>query len=360
MSAHGREGKEAHGAVCVTGGLGFVGSRLCEALLEQGRPVRCVDSLVGRYAPGTGPEAAARLAARGAEVVHAHLGKAPDEIVIDGANAVIHLAALPGVRTRRPLAVLLRENARAAERLARAAAERGARFVLASTSSVYGDAARLPTPESAAPAPLGRYAVSKLEAERACLAAAETVVVRLFTVYGPGQRPDMAFARWIRALLRREPVPWRARPGAARDFTYVDDAVAGLLAALNRGRPGHAYNISGHAPVAVRDALSLVERAAGRRAALDVRPPSTREARITAGCPRKAAAELAYVPRMPLADGVERQLAAARAANRGRPPRARAPARAARPPSGSGSGGGARGWERPRRAVRRDAAPDRG
>jgi UDP-glucuronate 4-epimerase len=359
MAAHEREGK-AHGAVCVTGGLGFVGSRLCEELVEQGRSVRCVDSLVGRYAPGTGPEAATRLAARGAEVVHAHVGTAPDELVIDGADAVIHLAALPGVRTRRPLAVLLRENARAAERLARAAAERGARFVLASTSSVYGDAARLPTPESAAPAPLGPYAVSKLEAERACIAAAEAVVIRLFTVYGPGQRPDMAFARWIRALLRRKPVPWRARPGAARDFTYVDDAVAGLLAALDGGRPGHAYNISGHAPVAVRDALSLIERAAGRRAALDVRPPSGREARITAGCPRKAAAELAYVPRVPLADGVERQLAAARAATRERPPRARARARGARLPSGSGSGGVARGWERPRPAVRRDAAPDRG
>lgn len=359
MGADGRE-STARGAVCVTGGLGFVGSRLCEALLEQGRSVRCVDNLVGRYAPDTGPAAAARLAARGADVVHAHVGTAPDELVIDGADAVIHLAALPGVRTRRPLGVLLQENARGAERLARAAAGCGARFVLASTSSVYGDAARLPTPESAAPAPLGRYAVSKLEAERACIAAADAVVVRLFTVYGPGQRPDMAFARWIRALLRRLPVSWCARPGAARDFTYVDDAVAGLLAALDRGRPGQAYNISGHAPVAVRDALALIERAAGRRAALDVRPPPAREARITAGCPRKAAAELAYVPRMPLAEGVERQLAAARAATRDWPPRARARARGVRSLSGSGSAGAARGWEPPRPAVRRDAAPDRG
>ena len=340
----------------MTGGLGFVGSRLCDALLDQGRSVRCVDSLVGRYAPGAGPEAATRLKARGAEVVHAHVGTAPDDLVIDGADAVIHLAARPGVRTRRPLAELLRENARGAERLARAAAERRARFVLASTSSVYGDAMLLPTPESAALAPLAPYALSKLAAERACAGDAEAVVVRLFTVYGPRQRPDMAFARWIRALLGGQPVPWRARAGAVRDFTYVDDAVTGLIAALDRGRPGQAYNVSGHAPVAVLDAFVFIERATGRRAALDVRPPSPREARITAGCPRKAASELGYLPRTALADGLERQLAATRE----RPPRARARARGARPRSGSGSGGVARGWERPRPAARRDGATDRG
>jgi UDP-glucuronate 4-epimerase len=356
MTANGRP-TSAYAAVCVTGGLGFVGSRLCDALLDQGRSVRCVDSLVGRYAAGAGHQAAARLTARGAEVVEAHVGAVPDDLVLDGADAVIHLAALPGVRTRRPLAELVRENARSAERLAGAAAERGARFVLASTSSVYGDAARVPTPECTPPAPLGPYAFSKLEAERAC---PEAVVARLFTVYGPGQRPDMAFARWIRALLRRRPVPWRARPGAIRDFTYVDDAVAGLIAALDRGCPGQFYNVSGHRPVPVREALSLIERAVGRTAALDRLPPSCREARLTAGCPRKAASELDYLPRTPLAAGIERQLAAARAATDGRRPGGRARARAARSRSGSESQAAARGLVSPRPAVPRDGATDPG
>ena len=358
-------GDGANGLVCVTGGLGFVGSRLCHALLDSGRSVRCVDSLVGRYAPGNGPAAERGLAARGAEIVRAHAGAAPDDVVLDGAEAVIHLAALPGVRTPRPLAELWRENTAATERLARAAAERGVRFVLASTSSVYGDAVRLPTPEDALPAPLGAYALSKLAAERACLAAArergaDAVVVRLFTVYGPGQRPDMAFARWIRALATGRPLSWHARTGAVRDFTYVDDAVAGLLAALDRGRRGQVYNVSGQAPVPLGEALVLIERAVGRRATLERMPAWGGEARITAGCGRKSAAELGYAPRTTLAAGVGRQVAATRAASPGRRLGARARARAALSRSGWESRAAARGWEWPPRVVRPDAAPDRG
>jgi UDP-glucuronate 4-epimerase len=351
------ERRAGNGTICVTGGLGFLGSRVCHALLDLGRSVRCVDSLVGSYAPDNGPAAARALAARGAEIVHAHVGAVPDELVLDGAEAVIHLAGLPGVRTPRPFAELWRENASASQRLARSAAERGVRFVLASTSSVYGDAVELPTPEEAPPAPLGPYALSKLAAEGAC---PEAVVVRLFTVYGPRQRPDMAFARWIRALLRGRPLPWYARAGAVRDFTYVDDAVAGLVAALERGRPGEAYNVSGQAPVSLGEALALIERTVGRRARLARQPAWSGEARITAGCRRKSAAELGYAPRTTLVAGIERQVAAARAASRGRRPGVRARARAALSRSGWESEAAARGWEWPRPVARPDAATDPG
>jgi UDP-glucuronate 4-epimerase len=349
------------GTVCVTGGLGFVGSRLCHALLDRGRPVRCVDSLVGSYAPGNGPAAATALAARGAEIVHVHGGVASDELTLAGAEAVIHLAALPGVRTPRPFATLWRENTRATERLARAAAQRGARFVLASTSSVYGDAVHLPTPEDAPPSPLGPYAVSKLAAERACLTAArelgaDALIVRLFTVYGPGQRPDMAFARWIRALATGRPVPWHARAGTVRDFTYVDDAVAGLLAALDRGRSGQAYNVSGQSPVPLREALAVIERAVERTATLERRPAWSGEARVTAGCVRKSAAELGYAPRTTLAAGVERQVAASPRPRLG----GRARARASLSRSGWESRAAARVLEWPRPVVRPGAAPDPG
>jgi UDP-glucuronate 4-epimerase len=351
------------GTVCVTGGLGFVGSRLCHALLDSGRPVRCVDSLVGSYAPGNGPAAASALAARGAEIVRVHAGVAADELALAGAEAVIHLAALPGVRTPRPFATLWRENTKATERLARAAAERGARFVLASTSSVYGDAVHVPTPEDAPPSPLGPYAVSKLAAERACLTAArelgaDAVIVRLFTVYGPGQRPDMAFARWIRALATGQPVRWHARAETVRDFTYVDDAVTGLLAALDRGRSGQAYNVSGQAPVPLREALAVIEHGVGRTASLERLPAWSGEARVTAGCARKSAAELAYAPRTRLAAGVERQVAAARAASPRPRLGGRAGARASLSLSGWESRAAARVLEWPRPAVRPGAAPD--
>ena len=290
--------------VLVTGGLGFIGSRLCPALLDAGFRVRCVDDLSGSYAIGTGPAGAAALAARGADVVIAPAGPAH----VRGVEAVIHLAALPGVRTSRPATVLHAANVELPARLARAAARRGARFVFVSSSSVYGNSERLPTPEDTPPSPLNPYAASKVEAEAAVLGAGgDPVIVRPFTVYGPGQRPEMAFARWIAALDSGEPLPWRAAPGTARDFTYVDDAVAGLVAALVRGRSGEAYNVSGWRSVTLRAALDLLDP----DAELSELPHLSSEVLATSGCGRKASAELGYSPRVDLATGLEGQLVAA-------------------------------------------------
>jgi UDP-glucuronate 4-epimerase len=291
------------GLVLVTGGLGFVGSRLCHALIEGGMRVRCVDNLSGAYSPGVGTTAAGALAARGAEIVVEDA--APSHV--RGADGVIHLAGLPGVRTRHAPARLQEANVALSARLARAAHRAGARFVLVSSSSVYGDARELPTPEGAPLAPLNPYAESKVAAERAVLGqGGDALVVRPFTVYGPGQRPEMAFARWIAAIGAGEPVPWLAAPGSARDFTYVDDAVAGVVAALRRGRAGEAYNVSGWRSVELREALALL----GPARVCEL-PSSSAEARVTSGCGRKAVAELGYSPRVELATGLARQAAAA-------------------------------------------------
>jgi nucleoside-diphosphate-sugar epimerase len=226
---------------------------------------------------------------------------------VAGVDAVLHLAGLPGVRTQRSRDELGEANVALPARLARAARGAGARFVLVSSSSVYGDARVLPTPEHARPAPLNAYAESKLAAERVVLVAGgDAVVVRPFTVYGPGQRPEMAFARWIDSIAAGRAVPWHAAPGTARDFTYVDDAVAGIVAALRHGRGGEAYNVSGWRPVDLRDALALLGPTAVREL-----PCSSAEARVTSGCGRKAAAELGYAPRVDLATGIARQLEAA-------------------------------------------------
>ena len=265
--------------VLVTGGLGFIGSRLCRALLDEGIHVRCVDNL-------SGPSA--------------------DPSHVRGMDAVIHLAALPGVRTRRTPAALHATNVELTDRLAAAADKQRARFVFVSSSSVYGEARVLPTPEHSPLSPLNAYAASKVAAERAVLArGGDAVIVRPFTVYGPGQRPDMAFARWIAAIQAGEPIPWHAVPGTARDFTYVDDAVAGIIAALRHGRSGEAYNISGWRSASLRDALDLLGPAEIREL-----PRCGAEALVTSGCGRKASAELSYQPRVDLATGLERQLAA--------------------------------------------------
>jgi UDP-glucuronate 4-epimerase len=276
--------------ILVTGGLGFIGSRLCGALLAEGFGVRCVDDLSGSHAT---------QAPAGAEVVIAPA----DPVHLVGMDAVIHLAARPGVRTRSAPAALRGSNVELADRLASAAARQNTRFVFVSSSSVYGDARVLPTPEHSPLTPLNPYAASKAAAEKAVLAdGGDPVIVRPFTVYGPGQRPDMAFARWIAAMKAGEPIPWHAAPGTARDFTYVDDAVAGLIAALRQGRSGEAYNISGWRSVDLREALALLRPAAVREL-----PRSAEEALVTSGCGRKAAAELGYAPRVRLAEGLRRQ-----------------------------------------------------
>jgi nucleoside-diphosphate-sugar epimerase len=292
--------------VLVTGGLGFIGSRLLPRLLQEGFAVRCVDDLSAPTAFAGGPAAAAALAAHGVEVV---LDRARP-IHLAGMDAVIHLAALPGVRSARAPSLLQAVNVDLAGRLARAAARKGARFVFTSSSSVYGNAAVLPTPEGDPPAPLNAYAESKVAAEAAVLAAGgDPVIVRPFTVYGPGQRPDMAFARWIRALAAHEPLPWHAPAGTARDFTYVDDVVAGILAALRRGRTGRVYNLSGWRPVPLPEALALL--AGEREPPLRELPTSTAEAYVTHGCGERAATELGYAPGVELAEGLQRQLEAA-------------------------------------------------
>ena len=294
--------------ILVTGGLGFIGSHVSAALLDEGERVSVVDDLSGSYAPGTGPDAARALSARGAEVT---IGRA-DPAQLQGVDAVIHLAGLPGVRTGRSPAALHEANVVLTERLVRAASVRGIRFVLVSSSSVYGNARELPTPEHAPAAPLNPYAKSKVHAEAVVREdGADAVIVRPFTVYGPGQRPEMAFARWTRLLTAREPLPWYGAPGTARDFTYVDDAARGILAALRRGRAGEAYNLSGWRSVELRAALAMLEDALGRQAALRTTPGSGGEVHVTAGCGLKAAGELGYAPRVELAAGIERQLAAA-------------------------------------------------
>ncbi len=336
--------RDAH-PVLVTGGLGFIGSRLCEELLRRGRRVLCVDDLRGVYAPSTGPAAVEPLRALGAEVVLTDAANVP----FCGIGAVIHLAGLPGVRSRRPADEVRESNAVLSRHLVEAAAAAGARFVLGSTSSVYGDAARLPTPEHSPPAPLNAYACSKLAAELAVREAAlrrgaDASIVRMFTVYGPGQRPDMAFARWIRALLAEIPLPWCAPAGAARDFTYVDDAVSGLIAALDRGRPAEAYNVSGGRGVPVDEALTLLEEELRvSRTGLESRVSPATEARVTAGCGRKATVELGYTPRVGLAEGLRLQVEATLAASPARRPFEPRRAPLGRHPSGRGSRAGARG-----------------
>jgi UDP-glucuronate 4-epimerase len=305
--------------VCVTGGLGFLGSRLCTALADEGYKVVCVDELSADYAPGAGHDAAETLATRpGVDVVVQGLNHAQLERVLPRADAIIHLAALPGVRSRHSFSELWQENVLLTERLVAHAARRGVRMVFASSSSVYGDAVVQPTPEDAAPAPLSAYATSKLAAENACLAAAhrqraDVTIVRLFTVFGPGQRPDMAIARWTEAIRGGVPITWHVHPGGARELTHVDDAVRGLIAALERGRPGEAYNLGGCGSHRLEEVLGIIEQQLGLRARMVRTNPPALDPVRTEACQCKSALELGYRPAIALEEGIRSQLRASAA-----------------------------------------------
>ena len=303
--------------VVVTGAAGFIGSHVCERLLADGRDVTGIDAFTRFYARSA-KEAnlAAMRDAPGFRLAQRNLltgGLAAD---LEGAAAVCHLAGRPGVR-RGAEAVFEAGNVQTTQAVLRAAsAARVPRVVLGSSSSVYG-AARGPVAEDVPPRPLSPYGRSKLRAERLAQRLAanlgiELVVLRYFTVYGPRQRPDMAFARFIAAALAREPMPLLGDGRQRRDFTFVGDACHATALALERGRPGAIYNVSGGRAAQLSEAFGLLAATLGRPVELERAAPDSREPRNTEADLRRSAAELGWAPSVALEEGIERQVAHAR------------------------------------------------
>jgi nucleoside-diphosphate-sugar epimerase len=241
--------------------------------------------------------------------------------LLDGIDGVFHLAAQPGVRGSwgDTFAVYLRDNVLVSQRLFEAAARSGVRIVFASTSSVYGNAESYPTHEQLLPRPVSPYGVTKLACESLARTYAEcfdleAIVLRYFTVYGPRQRPDMAFARIISALLGETPFPVYGTGDQSRDFTYVGDAAEATVAAMEGGRAGTTYNVGGGSETTLRDVIALVERLAGRRLAVRYEPAALGDVRRTAADSTRIRSELGWRPRSSLAEGLAAQIGAARPA----------------------------------------------
>jgi UDP-glucuronate 4-epimerase len=258
----------------VTGCAGFIGSHLAESLLRDGHEVVGVDLLLDNYPPAVKWENLAR--AREFDSFHLRsldLGEAALEPLVEDCDVIFHLAAEPGVRTSwgTRFESYERNNVLATQRLLEALKPwPDKRVVYASSSSVYGDAERLPTDEDALPRPYSPYGVTKLAAEHLCVLyhgnyGLATVSLRYFSVYGPRQRPDMAFHRFCRAALQRTSLTVFGDGEQARDFTFVDDVVAATrAAALAPGAPGRVYNIGGGSRTSVNEALALIASFVGR------------------------------------------------------------------------------------------------
>jgi nucleoside-diphosphate-sugar epimerase len=305
----------------VTGCAGFLGSHVVEALLRRGHEVVGIDAFTDYYGREVKEANLGRAHKRSAfSLVETDLAEDSLAPLLSGVDGVFHLAAQPGVRGSwgDTFAVYLRDNVLASQRLFEASARSRTRVLLASTSSVYGNAESYPTHEAMTPRPVSPYGVTKLACESLARTYAESfgleaIVLRYFTVYGPRQRPDMAFARIVTALLSQTPFHVYGSGEQSRDFTYVGDAVEATIAAMEGGHAGATYNVGGGSETTLRDVIALFERLSGMP--LDVRhePTALGDVRRTAADTRRIRSELGWRPKMSLAEGLGQQLAAARA-----------------------------------------------
>jgi len=300
----------------VTGCAGFIGSHLCEALLADGDEVVGLDAFTSFY-PRPAKERNLR-AARADPRFSLRERDACDgcDDVLAEVDGVFHLAGQPGVRDSWGVGFepYLHANLLAGQRVFEAAAERGARVVFASSSSVYGEAPGRPAAEDDSPRPISPYGVTKLACETLARAYAverglDVVCLRYFSVYGPRQRPDMAFARIVASLFGGPPFPLLGSGGQVRDFTYVGDVVAATVLAMSGAPRGAVYNVGGGTPASLAEAMAMCERLTGRR--LEARPsrPAPGDPLRTCADTRRIRAGLGWQPQTTLAEGLEAQIA---------------------------------------------------
>jgi nucleoside-diphosphate-sugar epimerase len=316
------------GRVLVTGCAGFLGSHLSERLVASGEEVLGVDCFTDYYPREQKDANLERLRDRRRFTLRElDLGSDALDGVVEGIDTVFHLAAQPGVRGSfgMSFARYVHDNILATQRLLEASAEAGVRtFVYASSSSVYGDSLTFPTAEETERAPISPYGLTKLATEELArvygrLEGMRTVGLRYFTAYGPRQRPDMAFAKFLRAALARVPVRVLGDGMQVRDFTFVDDVVEGTIAAARRGAQGAVYNVGGGTQVRLLDALRKMEELLGMPIAVDHLPNARGDVRRTCSDPRRAARDLGFTPGVSLEEGLARQVEWALDRSRPRP-----------------------------------------
>jgi len=301
--------------VLVTGAAGFLGSRLVERLLGQGHRVTGVDCFTDYYDPEMKREnLSAAKSQPGFRLLEWDLAE-HDLAGLPQPEVVYHLAAQAGVRASwgKDFGVYLRQNLLATQRLLeRYQARPPKRFVYASSSSVYGDAERLPTSEDDRPRPFSPYGVTKLAAEHLCLLyqrnyGLPAVALRFFTVYGPRQRPDMGFHRFFEAVRAGRALEIYGDGTQSRDFTFVEDILDAVEAAGDRGAPGGVYNVGSDRPVTVLEVLDKIRAVTGERVDVTFRPKVAGDAPHTASDITRARRDLGYEPRVTLDQGLAAQ-----------------------------------------------------
>jgi len=298
----------------ITGVAGFIGSTLAERLVADGVDVVGIDCFTDYY-PRAMKERnlSGLLTSRGFRFVESRIQDADLQALLADRTHVFHLAAQAGVRKSwgRDFAIYTENNIEATQILLEAATRMPSleRLVYASSSSVYGDNTPMPFREDAMTQPVSPYGVSKLAAEQPCFLyfanfKVPTVSLRYFTVYGPRQRPDMGFHKFLRATILGEPIAVYGDGEQTRDFTFVQDIVSANIAASIRGVPGRVYNIGGGSRVSVNEVLDLIGRIAKRRPVVRVDSVQKGDMRHTYADTSLARADLAFAPTVGLEEGL--------------------------------------------------------
>ncbi|WP_374651107.1 NAD-dependent epimerase/dehydratase family protein [Dongia sp.] len=311
-------------AVLVTGAAGFIGSHVAQALLDGGEQVVGLDNLNAYYDIALKEARLRKLRKPGFAFVKADVAQQPQFLSALAPHccevtAIVHLAAQAGVRhsIEQPLDYLsanlaghlhMLELARSLPRLQH--------MVYASSSSVYGASRKIPFAlDDPVDQPVSLYAATKrsdelMSAAYASLYRIPLTGLRFFTVYGPAGRPDMAYFKFTSAILAGRPIEVNGDGRQSRDFTYIDDIVGGIVAALARPPQGvvphRIYNLGNDQPEALSRLIEVIEKACGRRAEIEYRPPSPGDVPATWADISESRADLGYAPKIPLVEGVAR------------------------------------------------------
>ncbi len=290
----------------VTGAAGFIGSTLLRTLLDRGHDAVGWDSFTRYYDPAVKEDNASGLPVQRVDVTEG-------ELSLDGVDGVFHLAGQPGVLSfGTAFANYVRENVLATQRLFEVAAPAGVRTVLASSSSIYGDAAAYPTREDATPLPLSPYGITKLACEHLAYAygrelGLEAVTLRYFTIFGPRQRPDMAFTAMATALAEGRPFELFGDGTQSRSFTYVDDAVEATILAMERGAAGGIYNVGGGVEVSMLEAIDTLAAVSGARLEVVSTPRRRGDAARTCADTTRLREDTGWAPKTSFEQGLAAQ-----------------------------------------------------